>query len=1382
MIRSVAGGRYAVANEFKLGAHPEVQQGQGVLANLNGGGFVAAWIDETNFGSHTVTFQRFDPNGEKVGGQVSVAEAYSVVMATTADGGFVLSYSANDPGGAYTARMRIFDAAGQPVGSEISLAPAYAAHVTTLAGGDFLVTWSQFPDYSHQNLWGQLYSAAGEKVGSQIAFATNLLVPYDTVLPLAATALPNGGFVASWSVYGGYDFYPRAQLYDAAATPVGSIIANYPAGTNFGATAALPNGNFVVLSGASTSNELRYSVYDVGSGTWSQPVQVDKPASGYWDYSPAIAVTDNAFFFFWMDGEPSGSSPANHISGQAFDLAGDKLGTEFVVSPGNVQQWFPNAIVLPNGAIVVGYDGGPVEATMLFPLIQGSNAADTFAGTAGRDFYQGNDGNDVSSGAAGADSLDGNAGDDRLDGGSGDDLLDGGDGNDVLTGGAGKDGLTGGNGDDILFSDAADPLFQGNFQSGTSYDVLAEPDTLNGGAGNDVLFAGYGDSLDGGSNDAYGDKLYISFMGATAGVSADFRLLYTQGSVTIGGGTITGIEEVVFIEGSNFGDTLVGASSTSYPTGNTIYGRGGNDTIIAGYYAGWAGSALYGGDGDDVIDLTGAVYGPRAYGEAGNDRIVGGASYERLDGGDGDDIIEGNAGFDSLFGGNGNDVIDGGSFADGLDGGSGNDTLYGAGDADTLDGGDGDDLLYGDYSLISSANAVAPASNNDVLRGGMGNDTLYGDQGNDQLYGGGDNDLLVAGTGVDQLYGEDGDDRLYFGAGFAPATDVANGGAGSDQLILQGSYNLSIPGGSLAGIETLRLLSATDASFAPAPGGSFTYRIGLQDDALPAGTLLTIDASGLTATETVSYSGASEQDARIAFMGGAGNDLASGGAGDDILNGAAGDDLLFAGRGNDQLNGGAGDDNLRGGAGVDSYDGGIDNGVGSGAGYADKVSFFDALATQGAVADLRTGIISNDGFGNVETMTNIESLGSGTAFADTFYGNDLGNLLGGELGDSLYGFGGDDIVWLRATAAVADGGAGNDQLELYSDGSFYLPDSNGDGAAEDAPEMTAGWTVNLAAGSVMDGYGHSGTIAGFERVIGSDLGDKLTGDSADNYLDGGAGNDLLDLSLGGNDTVLGGAGNDYLYFGAAFTAADTVQGGAGTDTVALLGNYNLTLAASSLSGIETLSLLSGTAAGGSSHVTYSITTIDANVPAGGRLTVYAGGLLADETLLFDGHAETDGALSVYGGAANDIIAGGPSADAFVGGGGNDQLYGLGGNDWLEGGLGADMLRGGSGSDLFVYKSAAESTAAAMDHIVDFENMTDLIKLDLIDANTGLAGDQAFTFIGQNAFSHTAGELRIEGSGSTWFVQGDIDGDGLADLVIQVDTFRGIPPDASSFML
>jgi hypothetical protein len=130
------------------------------------------------------------------------------------------------------------------------------------------------------------------------------------------------------------------------------------------------------------------------------------------------------------------------------------------------------------------------------------------------------------------------------------------------------------------------------------------------------------------------------------------------------------------------------------------------------------------------------------------------------------------------------------------------------------------------------------------------------------------------------------------------------------------------------------------------------------------------------------------------IYGDSGNDAISGGDGDDELHGEAGDDILQGGAGNDRLYGGDGDDNLRGGAGTDTFDGGADDGLENlVGGFGDKVSFYERTATQAVRADLRAGTISNDGFGNSETMTGIESLGAGTRFADTFYGNDGRNFL-----------------------------------------------------------------------------------------------------------------------------------------------------------------------------------------------------------------------------------------------------------------------------------------------------------------------------------------------------------------------------------------------------
>ena len=333
-------------------------------------------------------------------------------------------------------------------------------------------------------------------------------------------------------------------------------------------------------------------------------------------FSSVAALPDGNLMITWRDVPVSTSySVDGEIKAQLFDAAGNKVGAEFMVNVATAEgQTEPQIVSFGSGDLALlwldydaPYPTPQARMRLLYSAVEGTGADDALAGTADRDFYSGLGGNDDLGGAAEADEL------------------SGGDGNDRLVGGSGQDRLDGGNGNDQLFSHDADPAFAGAHTSpGVSYDILAEVDTLIGGAGTDYLFAGYGDHVDGGTDDSFGDRLYISFRGAPSGVNADFRQLAAAQPITIGGATIAGIESVDFIEGSEFADFLA-PYGTLYPYATRVCGRGGNDQIIANAGAGFGGGGFWGGEGNDTIDASASLYGPGLYGEAGDDILTAGS-------------------------------------------------------------------------------------------------------------------------------------------------------------------------------------------------------------------------------------------------------------------------------------------------------------------------------------------------------------------------------------------------------------------------------------------------------------------------------------------------------------------------------------------------------------------------------------------------------------------------------------------------------------------------------------------------------------------------------------------------------------------------------------
>jgi Ca2+-binding RTX toxin-like protein len=215
---------------------------------------------------------------------------------------------------------------------------------------------------------------------------------------------------------------------------------------------------------------------------------------------------------------------------------------------------------------------------------------------------------------------------------------------------------------------------------------------------------------------------------------------------------------------------------------------------------------------------------------------------------------------------------------------------------------------------------------------------------------------------------------------------------------------------------------------------------------------------------------------------------------------------------------------------------------------------------------------------------------------------------------------------------------------------------------------------------------------------------------------------------------------------------------------------HIAFAEDALTNIESISVNNRFATDPSQKPSYELVLANGNVTPGGTLIVNGSSISgATQFVNVDGSAVHDGKLILFGGVGADTLIGGDGGDTLVGGGG------------------ADRLLGGAGADVFRYDSVTDTPDAARDKILDFQPGVDKIDLSRIDAYPSQAGDQAFVPLGPNAFSadpmfRDYGEVRYYENNGTWFVEGDVDSDGIADFVIEVSTEGGAPLTYYDFVL
>ncbi|QSJ19912.1 hypothetical protein JYQ62_15095 [Nostoc sp. UHCC 0702] len=729
------------------------------------------------------------------------------------------------------------------------------------------------------------------------------------------------------------------------------------------------------------------------------------------------------------------------------------------------------------------------------------------------------------------------------------------------------------------------------------------------------------------------------------------------------------------------------------------------------------------------------------------------------------DNIKGKGGDDTLIGDSGNDTLDGGTGNDSLSGGSGNDTYIVDSTADIVseDNGNGGD--YGGVDTVKSSvdwtlgtylenltltdttaiNGNGNALNNwikgnsasNILSGGDGNDSILGEAGDDTIYGGAGDDKLSGGNGNDYLAGDEGNNSLCGGAGndrldvsYSSGNNLLDGGLGSDSLYVTSS----------SGNNTLKGGTGNDNLYAYYSKGNNLLIAGDGNDSL-----------------YVDYSRGNNT-----LIGGDGNDQLGiyGSSGNNTVNGGNGDDTLYASNssGSNTLIGGDGNDLFGISYPFDSYPTSLVTVIVNGGTGYDSFSSYFFNVLQPIVTTLDTTTTSGTiKAGNYEiNFQNIEAF----------------SIIGTDYSDSLLGGNGnDDLDAGSGSSDTIKGGAGDDTLSLFADYNDYSTSSSAvivDGGT--GYDFLNANFYNASEGIVttLDSTTTNGTIkAGNYQISFQSIEYfRISGSSYSDSLLGGNGNDYLNGSYGGNDTINGGAGNDSIgvYFSDNPDLASTVKVDGGTEN-------------------DILSIYFGP------YPSYPVTIVTTLDPTTNSSTITDGvseiNFQNIEGLSIIGTLYSDSILS---GNGNDYLQGGDGDlgdyngnDTLNGGAGNDTLsvYGSYGRNLLIGGDGNDLLTGGDGVDTFIYSNYTEG----VDTINNFNTSRDLIQVSANGFGGGLvAGSLLETqfVIGTAATSSAQRFIYDDTTGALYF---DLDGSdsGFAQRQLAQIT-GGVSLSASNFTI
>ena len=284
------------------------------------------------------------------------------------------------------------------------------------------------------------------------------------------------------------------------------------------------------------------------------------------------------------------------------------------------------------------------------------------------------------------------------------------------------------------------------------------------------------------------------------------------------------------------------------------------------------------------------------------------------------------------------------------------------------------------------------------------------------------------------------------------------------------------------------------------------------------------------------------------------------------------------------------------------------------------------------------------------------------------------SLDGTEDADSITGLNGNDAITAFAGNDTALGGGGDDSI--YG------------GLGDDELKGGGGFDFLTSGGGTDSLYGGNDS----DILI---LDPQTPGGGS--LAKGGEGDDLVDYTISGANTLIGGGGNDLLVVSSGISSlyfiVDGFDGSVDDGNLSTISGFEYYFAQGA--GFADIASFAGGA--------------DVFLGAAGADTAF--GLGGDDQLYGDSGGDFldggEGKDFLYGGAQDDTLAGNSGNDFIAGGNGSDLIDAGAGADRVVLYLGNDTVTGGSGADRFLFNNTQSGTH----HVTDFESGIDRLEFN-----------------------------------------------------------------------